>query len=169
MATFDEYARAHVAGLLRLAGVLSRDRHTAEDVVQEVLLRASRRWERIDQLDVPDAYVRRMVVNEYLSWRRKWSRIAPEAEVDSGVTVDDHGEELAERAHMTARLRQLPPQQRAVLVLRYYEGLTDTEIADVLRCSHGAVRTAASRALSTLRVTDHETLQPIERSDDVES
>ena len=153
MTSFDDYVQTHLPGLLRLAGVLSRDRQTSEDVVQEVLFRASKRWDQIGEAGAPDAYVRRMVVNEYLSWRRKWARIIPHAVIDTGAVTPDHAQELTERDEMAARLQALPARQRAVLVLRYYEGLSDEQTADVLDCSHGAVRTAASRALASLRVT----------------
>lgn len=156
MTTFEAYAREHLPGLLRLAGVLSRDRYTAEDVVQEVLLRASRRWDQVSATDVPDAYIRRMVVNEYLSWRRKWARITPHAEIETGALVPDHADSVADRDEMAIRLKALPARQRAVLVLRYYEGLSDEQIADALSCSSGAVRTAASRALAALRVVPTE-------------
>lgn len=73
--TFEQFAAARLPGLLRLAGVLAGDRGIAEDVVQEVLLRVSGRWSVIVATTVPEAYVRRMVVNDYLSWRRKWARI----------------------------------------------------------------------------------------------
>ena len=158
MSSFDDYVQAHLPSLLRLAGVLSRDRQTSEDVVQEVLFRASVRWDQINAAGVPDAYVRRMVVNEYLSWRRKWARLIPHAAIDTGGVEPDHGQQVAERDEMEARLRILPAGRRAVLVLRYYEGLGDDQIADVLGCSNGAVRTAASRALATLRVNADEDL-----------
>lgn len=158
MTTFEDYAQANLPGLLRLAGVLSRDRHTAEDVVQEVLFRASQRWDQVSASAAPDAYVRRMVVNEYLSWRRKWARITPRSEIDADHLAPDHAEALAERDEMAIRLKALPARQRAVLVLRYYEGMSDEQIAETLGCSNGAVRTAASRALASLRVEPKDVL-----------
>ena len=158
MRTFEDFARSNLPGLLRLAGVLARDRQTAEDVVQEVLFRASRRWDHIAASASPDAYVRRMVVNEYLSWRRKWARIIPRSEIDTGILAPDHAETLAERDEMAIRLKALPARQTTVLVLRYYEGMADDQIAEILGCSSGAVRTAASRALASLRVEPNEVL-----------
>jgi DNA-directed RNA polymerase specialized sigma24 family protein len=75
--TFEEFAAARLPAVLRFAGVLTGDRGLAEDVVQEVLLRASGRWESIAGLDWPEAYIRKMIVNEYLSWRRRSWRLVP--------------------------------------------------------------------------------------------
>jgi RNA polymerase sigma-70 factor (sigma-E family) len=151
---FEEFAGTRLPAVLRFAGVLTGDRALAEDVVQEVLIRASARWQRIGQLDRPEHYVRKMVVNEYLSWRRRSWRLIP---AGTGPEIDrrlapDHAHAHAERDALLAELGKLPRRQRAVLVLRYYEGLSDTEIADVLGCAPGTVRGYASRALATLRI-----------------
>jgi RNA polymerase sigma-70 factor (sigma-E family) len=148
---FEEFAAARLPAVLRFAGVLTADRALAEDVVQEVLIRASSRW---DQLDHPELYVRKMIVNEYLSWRRRSWRLLPKGsadEVDDRVTPD-HAGLYAERDALLAELGKLPRRQRTVLVLRYYQGLSDAEIADVLGCTPGTVRGYASRALAALRV-----------------
>jgi RNA polymerase sigma-70 factor (sigma-E family) len=157
LVTFDDWARARLPALVRFAVALTGDRGLAEDVVQEVLIRAYGRWSRIASLDQPEAYLRRMVTNEYLSWRRRWARITPHADVTAVAEVGgdedrDHAEAHADRAALAAELARLPKRQRAVLVLRYYEHLTDAEIADVLGCPQGTVRSLASRALHALRV-----------------
>jgi RNA polymerase sigma-70 factor (sigma-E family) len=149
--TFDDWARARLPALVRFAAALTGDRGLAEDVVQEVLIRAYGRWRRIVEMEQPEAYLRRMVTNEYLSWRRRWSRITPQAEVPAAGVRPDHAVEHAERDAIHAELARLPRRQRAVLVLRYYEHLTDAEIADVLACPQGTVRSLASRALQALR------------------
>jgi RNA polymerase sigma-70 factor (sigma-E family) len=151
---FEEFAAAGLPAVLRFAGVLTGDRALAEDVVQEVLLRAYARWHQIGPLDRPDLYVRRMVVNEYLSWRRRSWRLVPSG---SGADIDrrstpDHAPGHAERDALLTELEKLPRRQRAVLVLRYYEGLPDADIAAVLGCTAGTVRGYASRALASLRV-----------------
>jgi len=105
--TFEEFAAARLPALVRFAVVLTGDRGLAEDVVQEVLIRANGRWPQIECL---------------------------------------------ERRAILAELARLPRRQRAVLVLRYYEGLSDQEIAEVLACGPGTVRSYASRALASLRV-----------------
>jgi RNA polymerase sigma-70 factor (sigma-E family) len=149
--TFEEFAHRELPPLLRFAKVLCGDRGLAEDVVQEVLLRAQQRWLSIEQLDKPDAYVRRMIVNEFLSWRRKWARISPVAELPDRAGPDQ-ADGHAERDALVRQLATLPRRQRAVVVLRYYGGLTDPEIADELGCSASTVRAHASRALATLRI-----------------
>lgn len=151
---FDEFAAARLPAVLRFAGVLTGDRGLAEDVVQEVLIRAHKRWPQIGELERPELYVRKMVVNEYLSWRRRSWRLVPGGaaqDVDDRL-APDHALGLAERLALLAELGKLPRRQRAVLVLRYYEGLPDKEIADVLGCAPGTVRGYASRALAALRV-----------------
>ncbi|MFI5692835.1 SigE family RNA polymerase sigma factor [Kribbella sp. NPDC051586] len=149
--TFDEWTRSGLPSLLRFATVLCGSPHLAEDVVQDVAIKAQRNWARIGSADSPDAYLRRMTVNEYLSWRRKWSRYVPIAEVDSG-TSPDHAEQAADHDQLLSELAKLPRRQRAVLVLRYFGGLTDNEIAETIGCTPGTVRAHASRALATLRI-----------------
>jgi RNA polymerase sigma-70 factor (sigma-E family) len=150
--TFEEFLDTRLAALLRFAKVLCVDRGLAEDVVQEVLLRAQGRWSRIGPLDKPEAYVRKMIVNEFLSWRRTWARVIPVAAVPETGEVPDPSDALADRDLLVAQLARLPRRQRAAVVLRYYGGLSDTEIADELGCSHGTARSHLSRALATLRV-----------------
>ncbi len=169
--SFDEFAARHLPALLRYAAVLAGDRDLAQDIVQEVLVRAHARWSGIGRLDRPDQYVRRMITNEFLSWRRRWGRVLPFAEVapppDSGPPPD-LATTHADRDALLAELARLPRRQQVVLVLRYYEGLTDQEIAEVLGCRPGTVRGYASRALRSLRisVTDPATLSTTEESFD---
>jgi RNA polymerase sigma-70 factor (sigma-E family) len=149
--TFEEFTRSELPGLLRFAKVLSVDAGTAEDVVQEVLVRAHRRWDSIAAMAQPTAYVRRMIVNEYLSWRRKWSRTTPQPSLPDTATPDP-ADEHADRAALVAEIAQLPRRQRTVIVMRYFGGMTDAEIAADLGCSEPTVRSHASRALATLRI-----------------
>jgi RNA polymerase sigma-70 factor (sigma-E family) len=150
--SFEEFVADRLPALVRYAVVLAGDREVAQDLVQEVMVRAHGRWARIARTEHPDRYVYRMVTNEFLSWRRRWStRQVVLAELPDRPAAD-HGTDVAERDEVWTRLATLPRQQRAVLVLRYYEGLTDTEIADVLGCAPGTVRGHASRALAALRV-----------------
>jgi RNA polymerase sigma-70 factor (sigma-E family) len=150
--TFDEWTRSGLPRLLRFATVLCGSGDLAEDVVQDVALKAHRNWDRISAAGSPDAYLRRMVVNEYLSWRRKWSRFVPRAEIVPAENTADHADRTADRDELLGELAKLPRRQRAVLVLRYFGGLTDNEIAETLDCSPGTVRSHASRALATLRI-----------------
>jgi RNA polymerase sigma-70 factor (sigma-E family) len=149
--TFDEFVRERLRPLLRTATAMCGDPGLAEDLVQDILLKTYVRWESIRVLDVPDAYVRRMLVNEYLSWRRKWARITPSDHIDPPDTDPDYAAQHADRDALRTQLAQLPRQQRVVLALRYYGGLSDAEIADAMRCSPSTVRSYASRALTTLR------------------
>lgn len=155
----DDVVRTHLPGLLRYATVLTGDGHVAADIVQEVLLRAHQRWTRIALMGRPDLYLRRMVTNEHLSWRRRWHvrTIHPAADDVLAAHADplgDHAQHVVEDDAMWELLEGLPPRQRTVLVLRYYEGLSDAEIATVLGTSGATVRSHASRALATLRHTD---------------
>jgi RNA polymerase sigma-70 factor (sigma-E family) len=152
---FEEYVRAQTRALLRLAYILTGDGHLAEDVVQESLARVHGRWGRIRQAGSPHAYVRRVVVNEVRSRQRR-RRVflvfrSPEHIPDRQVF--DTGDAASERDDMWALVSALPPRQRAVLVLRYYEGLPDQEIAETLSISPVTVRTTASRALAALRAS----------------
>jgi RNA polymerase sigma-70 factor (sigma-E family) len=152
--TFEEFVATRLQALLRFAAVLTGERGLAEDVVQEVLIRASARWERISALDRPEWYVRKMVTNEFLSWRRRHWRLVPSGratDVDHR-TGRDHASDHADRDALLGELARLPRLQRAVLVLRYYEGLTYGEIAEVIGCKPGTARGYASRALATIRV-----------------
>jgi RNA polymerase sigma-70 factor (sigma-E family) len=152
--TFEEFAAARLPAVLKFAAVLTGDRGLAEDVVQEVLIRANARWQMIGSLPRPEAYVRKMILNEYLTWRRRSRRLVlsgASSDVE-GLPTPDPTASYAERQAMLAELTKLPRRQRAVVVLRYYEGLSDREIADVLGCKPGTVRGHASRALAALRV-----------------
>jgi RNA polymerase sigma-70 factor (sigma-E family) len=151
---FEEFAATRLPAVLRFAGVLTADRALAEDVVQEVLIRASKRWDRLQTLDQPELYVRKMIVNEYLSWRRRnWRLLPTGTAIETGDRASpDYAREHAERDALLTELGKLPRRQRAVLVLRYYQGLSDSEIAGVLGCTPGTVRGYASRALAALRV-----------------
>ncbi|MEJ2852558.1 MULTISPECIES: SigE family RNA polymerase sigma factor [unclassified Saccharothrix] len=148
---FGEYVERRRPALMRFATVLTCQAWLAEDLVSDVLGRAFERWERISRLDEPHAYVRRMVVNEYLSWRRRLARTSPRAELED-VGRGDGADERAERDAMIRRLATLPRRQRAAVVLRYYAGLPDAEIAAELGCRVTTVRSQISRALASLRV-----------------
>lgn len=151
--TFDEFAAARLPALLAFATVLTGQPAAAEDLVQDVLLRASSRWDQITGLDRPDLYVRKMMLNQFLSWRRRSWRLIPASDPFEPLdNAPDHAVSYAEHQAMIAELAKLPRRQRAVLVLRYYEDRSDQEIADLLGCTPSTVRAYACRALATLRV-----------------
>lgn len=155
--TFEEFAEARTPGLLRYATVLTCDPHLAEDIVQEVLVRVYRKWNRISALDLPEMYVRRMITNEFLSWRRRKAStdvpFSPEAFAELGLATGDSAAQYDERDLLLRDIAALPRKQRAVLVLRYFCDLPDEQIAEILGCGAGTVRSHVSRALATLRIT----------------
>jgi RNA polymerase sigma-70 factor (sigma-E family) len=150
---FGEYVEARTGALLRLAYLLCGDPHTAEDIVQDALVRAHRRWDRVTQAGSPDAYVRRIVVNQHRSWRRRQgsTEVAVEPSTVPPSAVADAQDMLATRDLTWRLLRELSEHQRAVLVLRYYEDLSDADIAALLDCAPGTVRSLAARAFAHLR------------------
>ncbi len=150
--TFDEYVAARLPALLRYAVMLTGDPHLAEDAVQDTMVRAHAHWGRIQRTDAPDQYVRRMLTNTYLGWRRaSWFRRSVAVAQVPDAVVGDSADATAVRDELWARLAELPSRQRAALVLRYYEDLPDAAIADVMGCPVGTVRSLISRALSALR------------------
>ncbi|OZM70476.1 SigE family RNA polymerase sigma factor [Amycolatopsis antarctica] len=153
---FDDFLDDRLDGLLRYATALTGDPYLAQDIVQEVLLRAQQNWHRIES---PPTYVRRMVTNEYLSWRRRRSvrstvPSAPEVLDALGTPVADPSARYDERDAMRGRLAALPRKQRAAVVLRYYEDYSDAEIATELGCRESTVRSQIARALRALRDAD---------------
>jgi RNA polymerase sigma-70 factor (sigma-E family) len=152
--TFDTFVTYRLAALLRLATALTCDPHLAQDIVQDVLLRALPRWKRIGSLERPEAYVQRMVINEFLSWRRRASRVlfANHDALDHLLpAVSDPTVGVGERDALIKAIAKLPAKQRAAIVLRYFEHQTDEEIADLLECSQSTVRSHVFRGLATLR------------------
>jgi RNA polymerase sigma-70 factor (sigma-E family) len=152
---FAEFAARELGGLVRLAMMLTGDRELARDLVQDVMLKVQSRWSRVAAADSPERYVKTMVVNAHLSWRRRWSvrhMVVAYSEQMLDAPTPDHAASIVDHDDIWQRLATLPRQQRAVLVLRYYERLTDTEIAEVLGCAVGTVRGYASRALASLRL-----------------
>lgn len=159
--TYEEFADAQLGAMLRYAVMLCGDPHLAQDLVQETMVRVQLNWRKVVRADAPDRYVRRMITNQYLDWRRgSWlRRVLLRAEPDEPVRAAavDHAQLAADRDQIWSWLARLPKAQRAALVLRYYEDLPDAEIADVLGCAVGTVRSSISRALATLRAEMVET------------
>jgi RNA polymerase sigma-70 factor (sigma-E family) len=149
--TFEEYVTARLPALLRQATVLSGDPHVAEDVVQDVLIKAQPRWARIRTLDVPEAYLRRMIVNELLSTRRRVAAALRRERAQWPAPAEDGAEVVVQRETILQVIRTLPARQRIVIALRFYEDMADGDIAALLGCTEGTVRSQASRALAKLR------------------
>jgi RNA polymerase sigma-70 factor (sigma-E family) len=150
---FEEFVRTQGSRLRRLAFVLCRDVHRAEDLTQSALAKAYRRWARIGTMENPFAYVSRILVRESISWRRRASahEVVDGDLAHSGDSSPDHADAVVGTDAMWQLLGQLPPKQRAVLVLRYYLDMPDEQIADALRCSTSTDRSNAARALASLR------------------
>jgi RNA polymerase sigma-70 factor (sigma-E family) len=151
-AGFVAFARRRGPHHLRTAVLLTGDWHAAEDLVQTCLAKLYRVWHRLDTDADPDSYLRRMLVNTQRSWwRARWRREAPVAVVPDRPTEDDGQERQALADTVRRALAALPARQRAVLVLRYFEDLPEREVADLLGCSVGTVKTHASRGIWRLR------------------
>jgi RNA polymerase sigma-70 factor (sigma-E family) len=151
---FTEFVEACAHSLFRTAMGLTGDRQQAEDLLQTVLAKAARHWGRIQRADQPAAYVRRSLYHENVSW---WRRLSSRREhvVPAFPDRADPRDETATvdlRLSVAAGLRRLGHRQRAVLVMRYFDDLPDVEIAKILGCGEGTVRSQAARALARLRV-----------------
>ncbi len=151
---FREFMHARWPAMVRLAYALTGDQGHAEDVAQAAFARAYASWPRVRRSGDPDAYVRRIVINENRNRFRK--RRVPERLTGSAlidVAWTDATREYDERSVLIAALRRLGPRQRAVIVLRYWMDMSEQETAAALNCSVGTVKSQASRALATLRQT----------------
>ncbi|GAA1643571.1 SigE family RNA polymerase sigma factor [Actinoplanes couchii] len=150
---FPEFVRQQWGPLLRSAYLLTGDRSHAEDLVQAALEKTHRKWRKVAAMDAPTAYVYRVMVNTATSWRRRrsWGEI-PQLPADT-ARADDPYEQIEHRQQLYAALRKLPPKMRAVLVLRYFQDMSEADTADIMGCSVGSVKSQASRGLQRLR--DH--------------
>jgi len=149
---FVEFVATQQTALLRFGVVLCGNRHLAEELVADVLEKVYARWPDVRAAEHRNAYVRRMLANHYVSWQRKWGRLLPYMDDALDSPVSDRSSEHAERDSLIASLQRLPRKQRAVLVLHFYEGLAADDIAQVLDCRPGTVRSHLSRGLEALRI-----------------
>ncbi|MBB5791387.1 SigE family RNA polymerase sigma factor [Jiangella mangrovi] len=164
-ASYGEFVRARRRSLLRTAFLLTGDWHAAEDLVQETLTKLYLHWRRVRRREDTDAYVRRILLNAYIdSTRRPWRRehavgVVPEDAV--GGQSPDLGDP-GTRGQLLTALAEVPPRQRAVLVLRFWEDLSVDQVAALLDCSPGTVKSQTARGLDRLReVLGSETLAAI--------
>lgn len=148
---FEEFVALRLDALMRQATALAGEPALAEDVVQDVLIKAQPRWSRIGELDKPEAYLRKMIINELSSARRSIRARLRREQVDRPEPVSDRTDQLAERDALVQLLRTLPVRQRIVIVLRYFEDLPDADIAEVMGCRLATVRSHAARGLAALR------------------
>lgn len=152
-ADFERFVNANADALLRTAYLIVWDLPEAEDLVQETLLKVAKRWPRVNRMDRPQAYARRILINLALDGSRGHRRRQQEL---TGQMAPDHPDHAGDPAVIDARgelvsaLAELPPRQRAVLVLRYYLDLSESDVAAALKCSLGTVKSTSSRALARL-------------------
>ncbi|MFI5889322.1 SigE family RNA polymerase sigma factor [Actinoplanes sp. NPDC051513] len=149
---FRVFVQGIAASLHRTAYLLCGDWYLADDLVQEALAKAYSHWRKVQRADNPSAYVRRILINES---RRNWRRnknltVHPDDRV-ADITVSDMSDHVVNRAELLQALQSLPKRQRATVVLRFLEGLSERETAEALGCSEGTVKSQTSRALTKLK------------------
>jgi RNA polymerase sigma-70 factor (sigma-E family) len=152
-ADFDRFVSDSTDGLVRTAYLIVWDLAEAEDLVQETLLKVARRWPRVRRMERPIAYARRILVNLALAGAASRSRSRIELTGEAPPErPDENGHGLAPdaRDELMGAIASLPPRQRSVLVLRYFLDLPEAEVAAVLNCSIGTVKSTASRGLARL-------------------
>ncbi|MEU0484470.1 SigE family RNA polymerase sigma factor [Streptosporangium sp. NPDC006013] len=151
---YDAFVAAAWQRLLRTAYLLTRDWAVAEDLVQTALMKAWLAWPRLG--NEREAYVRKIIVNVHVSWwRRRWRQVevTTGSPPDRTQAADDMGR-ADERELVWQALGRLPARQRAVVVLRFFEDMTEAQAAETLGCSVGTVKSQTSKALAKLRVDD---------------
>jgi RNA polymerase sigma-70 factor (sigma-E family) len=148
---FAEFVGARWTSLYRLAYLLTASSAGAEDLLQTTLEKAYSRWGRISAMEYPEAYVRRMITTTLVSSRRRaWNREHPTERLPE--TGDDSGEiGMLDRSMLWPLVCALPERQRAVIVLRYYEDLSEAQIAQTMGCAPGTVKSQSSAAMASLR------------------
>jgi len=148
---FVEFVAARWTSLYRLAYLLTASPTAAEDLLQATFEKAYGRWSRISRMEFPEAYIRRMLTNALVSSRRRaWLReVSYESMPETAGDAIDVG--VLDRSLLWPLVCALPVRQRAVIVLRYYEDLTEAQIADVLGCAPGTVKSQTSSAMKALR------------------
>jgi len=149
---FRDYVTARSRSLLRTAYLLTGNRADAEDLVQSALAKTYLAWDRIEDRGALDGYVRRAMVNTHISWwRRRRLEEYPTDEVPDQAVADPSGTSDLQDTLRRA-VDRLPQRMRAAVVLRYYEDMTEAEVADVLGVSLGTVKSTVSRAVAKLRI-----------------
>jgi RNA polymerase sigma-70 factor (sigma-E family) len=156
---FEQFVAASVDGLLRAAFLISWDLTEAEDLVQECLVRVAQRWPRVRGMEYPTAYARKILVNLALDEGRRRIRQRNELQLSDAHALDEQEDVAAVRVlgwvdtgtDLTRALAELAPRQRATLVLRYFDDLSETRTAEVMGCSVGTVKSTTAKALQHLR------------------
>ena len=148
---YREFVGHHATSLHRTAFLLCGDWQLADDLVQETFVHVFRHWRRVQRADNQNAYVRRILINEFNRHWQRYGRLPVHADTDRPETaVPDVSTEVVNRAELLRALLTLPARQRATVVLRYLEGMSERETAAVMRCSEGTVKSQTARALQAL-------------------
>ncbi|WP_256839711.1 SigE family RNA polymerase sigma factor [Ornithinimicrobium faecis] len=163
---FTEFVMGRSGSLFRTAVLLTRDPHSAQDLVQTALTKVWRNWDRVE--GEPEAYTRRIILNQFLTDRsRRWTGEHPvEALPDQPVhdrleqVPDDPARVVTDRETLADAITALPPRQRAVIVLRYFHDLSEAQTAETMRTSTGTVKSQHSKALAALRISEHLESEP---------
>jgi RNA polymerase sigma-70 factor (sigma-E family) len=149
---FTEFASGRSASLFRTAYLIAGgDHQLAQDLVQESLIKTYLAWPRLRDHSKAEAYTRKAIVTTAISWRRRRSFHERPTDSFPDLAAPDAGESVTTHASLVAALRTLPPRQRAAIVLRYYEDLSEARTAEVMGCSVGAVKSQVFAALARLR------------------
>lgn len=152
---FERFVREHATNLLRTSFLLTGDRASAEDLLQETLTKLYPKWSRVLAAEAPVAYVRRCLTNEFLGARRRRTITLVGYVTDEQPDyLPDVGDEIANRDTTMRMLRALSERQRAAIVLRYFHDMDDAEIAELLSCRQATVRSLVSRGLLAMRTAD---------------
>jgi RNA polymerase sigma-70 factor (sigma-E family) len=149
--TFPEFVAARSASLQRTAYLVVGDFQLAQDLVQESLVKTYMAWRRLRDVGNAEAYARRVMVTTSISWRRRRSFDERPVEVLPEIIVADLADVIAAEADLWTQLHALPPRQRAAVVLRYCEDLSEAQTAELMGCSVGSVKRHASNGLAKLR------------------
>lgn len=166
---FQEFVRARLTALSRIAYLLAGDHHGAEDLVQSTLMKVALRWRQVRETADPEAYVRRILYNERISaWRRRGrgGEVVTDAPPERPSTVDE-SESVLRRMMLQRALARLTPRQRATIVLRFFEDHSAAQAAEVLGCSVGAVKSQTHHALGRLRAVAPELAELLDQSTEV--
>src|ERR1700728_484647 len=149
---FGEYVRSRSHALLRAAQGITGNRQDAEDLLQATLVKAYQSWDRIDDQAALDTYVRRVMVNTHISgWRRRRVDEYPTDEIPDSAAAEDATRDSDLHDVVQRAIDRLPRQMRAAVMLRYYDDLTEPEVAAALGVSVGTVKSTVARAVAKLR------------------
>jgi RNA polymerase sigma-70 factor (sigma-E family) len=149
---FREFVAARSAAMLQSAWLLTGHQASAQDLLQTALAKTYARWQRLERQDAAESYVRRVMVSTFVSWsRRRWTGEHPTADLPETVATRDVYAEADLRADVAAALATLPRRQRAVVVLRFFDDLSEAQTAAAMNCSIGTVKSQTAKALAKLR------------------